>query len=699
MRDLVLDAPLLQVALALTLVVAAAALLYRIDRGNRHLPAGLRAALGIVRAATLAVLVLLLFRPVLRSKETAANQPSLLVLQDASRSVADEAPAWASNLDTWMAELPGEEGQAGADVQAYAFGSDLSQWTPGQSLEDPTTDLSSALDLLAGQWAGRPIGAIVLATDGRFNRGRDPELEGLSFGAPVHIIALGDTAFKKDVRIDRVLHNDVAGLGNRFPIEVEIGAQAVGDRLQVTLSGSGIRQQETVTLQRGGAPATVTFLVEADRPGIRRYTLAVDTVEGEVNRDNNRRTITIDVIERRKRILLTSAAPHPDRGAWANALSGNANYEVVQRPLKDVASQGFPGDDEWDGLLMFGFDPGNATAREVFVAAKQSRVPIGLTIGPTADFGALRDLGIGLDVRPTREGLTTDPKGTVNPAFPYFAVDPALDNLLVEVPPVVTPFGEVTWGAAHVPLLFQRIGGITTEYPLLTVAQTESGRLMTLLGAGSWRWRQVGYLRTGTHEAFDKMVGQLVQYLTSDPGIDRFRVDGPRLLDEDERLTFQARAYDATLQPLLGADISLTLRDSAGTEFDFRFSATAGTGYALDAGRLPKGTYSWNAVTELAGERFERRGTVNIRGIQIERSGRPAQHDRLRRMAEATGGQVFAPSELDALTEKLTASDRFLPDLSFTELLQDLMAWQSLLWILLLLLSIEWFARRWAGTY
>ena len=158
MRDLVLDAPLLQVALALTLVVAAAALLYRIDRGNRHLPAGLRAALGIVRAATLAVLVLLLFRPVLRSKETSANQPSLLVLQDASRSVADEVPTWASNLDTWMAELPGEEGQAGADVQAYAFGSDLSQWTPRQSLEDPTTDLSSALDLLAGQWAGRPIG-------------------------------------------------------------------------------------------------------------------------------------------------------------------------------------------------------------------------------------------------------------------------------------------------------------------------------------------------------------------------------------------------------------------------------------------------------------------------------------------------------------------------------------------------------------
>jgi len=699
MRDLVLDAPMLQVALALTLVVAAAALLYRIDRGNRHLPAPLRAALGVVRAATLAVLVLLLFRPVLRSTEKSADQPSLLVLQDASRSISDDTPDWSTTLDSWLAGLPGDEGQAGADIAAYAFGSDLAEWKAGQSLEDPTTDLSSALDILAGQWAGRPIGAVVLATDGRFNRGRDPELQRLSFGAPVHIVALGDTAFQKDLRIDRVLHNDVAGLGNRFPIEVEVGAQAMAGTVGVTLSGSGIRQQQEVRLERGGAPATLTFLVEADRPGIRRYTIAVDAVDGEVNLDNNRRDISIDIIERRKRILLTSTAPHPDRGAWANALSGNANYEVVQRPIASLSDSPFPGDEDWDGVLVFGFDPGDGPTRSLFLAARDARIPVGLAIAPDADFDAVRDLGIGLDVRPTREGLTTDPKGTVNPGFPYFAVDDALEDLLLEVPPLVSPFGEISWGAAHTPLLLQRIGGISTEYPLLTVAQTQRGRLMTLLGEGSWRWRQVGYLRTGSHAAFDKMVGQLVQYLTSDPGIDRFRVDGPRLLDEDERLSFQARVYDATLQPQAGADITLTLRDSVGTEYDFRFSSTAGAGYALDAGRLSKGAYSWTAATDLAGERFERRGTVNIRGIQIERNGRPAEHDRLRRMAESTGGEVFAPDELDRLQDRLAASDRFLPELTWTERLQDLIAWQALLWILLGLLSLEWFARRWAGTY
>ena len=40
------------------------------------------------------------------------------------------------------------------------------------------------------------------------------------------------------------------------------------------------------------------------------------------------------MIERKKRILITSTAPHPDRGAWANALSANANYEVVQKSVE-----------------------------------------------------------------------------------------------------------------------------------------------------------------------------------------------------------------------------------------------------------------------------------------------------------------------------------------------------------------------------
>lgn len=439
------------------------------------------------------------------------------------------------------------------------------------------------------------------------------------------------------------------------------------------------------------------FLIEAKQPGIQRYRIWLDAIQGEDNTENNTRTALVDVIEGRKRILISGPAPHPDQGAWANALSSNINYEVVLLDHDAVGDPLAPGD--WDAAFLFSFDPSQAQAAALFTRLKQAGIPIGVILDPLSPCTGLQGLGLGFDFRVTRQGLTADPKGSLNPAFPHFQTQDGMEAWLAEVPPLMSPFGEADWGPAHTPLLFQKIGGIQTEQPLLTLTQTASGRGMVLLGEGSWRWRQVGFLRTGTHELFDDLIGKLAQFLTSDPGIDRFRVDAPRILDEDQRLQMQARAYDATLQPYSGADIALELTDSAGTRFNYRFSAAPTGGYALDAGRWPRGTYTWRATTEIGGTAFERNGLLEVRAMALERNGRPADHAILQRMAQSTGGIAVEPARLDSLTAVLSASGRFTPERDWAERLQDIIQWKLLAYILLGLLSVEWMIRRWAGTY
>lgn len=699
MRDVLLDAPFLQVALALTLVVVAAALLYRIDKGNRHLSGGLRSVLGVIRAFILAILVLLLFRPVLRFEETNTRQPSLIVLQDVSASIGMDHPNWSDQLDTWIATLPSEEGQPGASVKKYGFGSSLVSLDVADTLTftDPTTDLSSALDIVQGQWAGAPVGAIVIATDGRFNRGLNPEGETRRLPAPLHFITLGDTSLKKDVRILRLLHNDVAGLGNQFPIEAEVAAQGYEGTATVRITGPETDERQEVTFDGSGLPQTVRFLVEAARPGIQRYRINLQGIEDEENRDNNRRTALIDVIEGRKHILMAGPAPHPDMGAWANALSSNLNYEVESYPLSEIPEA--IGDDAWDAAFLFSFDPDNKEATGALQKCKDAGIPTGIILDPLARFEALSGLGLGVNLTTTRQGLTTDPRGAINPAFPHFQLAEGISEWLAEAPPLMSPFVTAEWGPAHTPLLFQRIGGITTEQPLLTVTQTNNERGLFLLGEGSWRWRQVGYLRTGSHDLFNDLIGKLTQFLTSDPGIRRFRVEAPRLLDEDQRLQIQARTYDATLQPYEGADIALELIDSAGTRYDYRFSSSAAGGYAVNAGRWPRGTYTWRASTEIGGTPFERSGIIEVRPMELERSGRPADHAVLQRMALAAQGMAISPDSLDTLTAALTASNRFTPERDVSERLRDIIEWKTLVLILLGLLCSEWIVRRWAGTY
>lgn len=73
-----------------------------------------------------------------------------------------------------------------------------------------------------------------------------------------------------------------------------------------------------------------------------------------------------------------------------------------------------------------------------------------------------------------------------------------------------------------------------------------------------------------------------------------------------------------------------------------------------------------------------------------EESG--AAFDTLRRVARETGGDLVASNEIDALAERLAATS------SITETTHDiweLRSWWPLAFIIPLLLSLEWFARRW----
>ena len=100
----------------------------------------------------------------------------------------------------------------------------------------------------------------------------------------------------------------------------------------------------------------------------------------------------MDVIERKKH------PAHRDRSSrpWSvvNALSANANYEVVQHT---VATSPTALDEGPGRLFFFGFDPGDKTV-ETCSRPPANGWPLGLIVDAEADFSALAELGIGVDV-------------------------------------------------------------------------------------------------------------------------------------------------------------------------------------------------------------------------------------------------------------------------------------------------------------
>ena len=83
-----------------------------------------------------------------------------------------------------------------------------------------------------------PINVVanIIASDGIYNSGSNPLYSNYPFNAPLYTLCLGDTITKKDLELTSVSYNEIAYLGNSFPISTTVLSQySKGERLEVSI--------------------------------------------------------------------------------------------------------------------------------------------------------------------------------------------------------------------------------------------------------------------------------------------------------------------------------------------------------------------------------------------------------------------------------------------------------------------------------
>src|SRR5690554_7051818 len=84
------------------------------------------------------------------------------------------------------------------------------------------TDIGKALNRVYDNYYGRNIGAVVLLSDGNFNAGTTPLVIAEKFKkTPIYTLTVGDTIQKVDHLVKSIVANEIAFLGNKFPVEVD----------------------------------------------------------------------------------------------------------------------------------------------------------------------------------------------------------------------------------------------------------------------------------------------------------------------------------------------------------------------------------------------------------------------------------------------------------------------------------------------
>lgn len=674
--------------------VYAFALYYR-EHSLAQLNKWLRILMATFRFVLVSILAFLLLSPMIKTIFREVEKPIVIVAQDNSKSILitkdsayyhKEYPEQMNNL---IKDL-----QKDYDVKQFSFGDGVKEGI-NYSYSDLQTNISQLFEEIYNKYYGRNVGAIIMASDGLYNQGSNPVYSSKNQKIPVYTIALGDTTVHKDLILSSVFFNKIVYLGNDFPLQVNIDARECGGSTsQLTVSkDSTVLFRKQIDIANNNYHASVPVILEAKTKGIHHYKVKLSEVAGEITTSNNEKDVFIEVMENKQKILLIANSPHPDLSALKQSIESNENYEV-----KTVFIDKFDGNvNDYNAVILHQIPANTNPANNLLLNLKSKNIPVWYILGTESSIGVFNSLSIGLTINDSRN-KSNDAIPVYMKDFSLFTLTDATKKNLAQFPPLVAPFGSYKTTSNIYPMLQQQIGSVKTDYPLLFFKQDGESKLCVLACEGLWKWRLTDYMLNQNHESFNEIITKIIQFLSVRDDKSKFRVYSKHNYSENEVLQFDAEVFNDSYELINTPEVHLEIINQEKKNFPFTFSKTD-KAYTLKAGYLPVGDYSYNASVKVGDKTLSASGVFSVSALQVESNETIANHSLLFSLAKDHGGAMVYPKNLNDIA-KMIAAREDIKSVSYEhKQLKDLINLKWVFFLLLALVSLEWFLRKRSGSY
>jgi hypothetical protein len=682
------------VVLCIVLGIAYASALYYKERKNEFSLA-LKWVMATLRAVAVALIAFLLLNPMIKKVSRTSEKPVIIIAADNSQSIIT-----GKDSSYYRNEFP-KEIAAVADklrekfnVKEYTFGDEVNQGL-NINFTEKQTAFSSLFDEITTRFTNRNVGAMIIASDGIYNKGTNPLYASSGIGFPVYTIALGDTNIHKDIILNKVNYNRIAYKGNFFPVEVMVNAKkckGLSSKVIIT-DGKEVVFSKNLSFKSDNDFKTVKLKLKADRTGMQHYKVRVLPVDGELSLTNNALDIFIDVLEGRQKILILANSPHPDISALKQAITSNKNYEA-----EDFIIDKFDKSVEGYNLVILHQLPSLAHSTDGILKRIQAQnIPVLFILGSQSGISMFNKLKTGFSIDGTRI-IYNDALPVINPEFTLFSLSDKVLRAVQYFPPLLSPYGNYEVSPSVNVLLEQMIGIVETNYPLVLFNQTPYKKIGIINGEGVWKWRMYDFKKNGNHNAFNEIVNKIVQYLSVKVDKSLFRVYGKNNFKENGDIEFDAEVYNESYELVNESDVTLVITDNEGNRYPYTFNRTV-RAYHLNAGSLPVGNYKYTARVNTNGKILTANGEFVISALNVETTNTIANHNLLYNLAVKRGGEMLFPSQIDELVSKIESRDD-IKTIVYTQLRYiEILNLPWLLALIIGLLSIEWFMRKRAGGY
>jgi hypothetical protein len=597
-----------------------------------------------------------LFSVVLEIHFSKQEKPLLMVLLDSSGSMDEtESTGTRSALaKQYLHEklLP----QLGnrARIELLLFSDNIYEQGDTATINKGVTMIGSSLNRIQAQ--SQIPSAVFLLSDGRNTSGDDPVevAERLSF--PVYSVKIGEIKEKNNLLISAIRVNPIVYSGDSVPVSVVLGNSGI-ERKEVSVT---LRSREKVIAKSmipaiaQGVETPLQLIFVPAGEGLHSYELSITTFENESSTEDNHRSFSVRVIEKRKKVLLIAFQMNWDYRFLREFL--NAQEDIESHCYARVSNDYFivehlneakKGKLGTDALLSADITilinpKGIAQDYYVHITKRVFNDGMGLLIlgNELPGFSAFKEsypfvLSTGAragDVLPvpTKEGRSAhllELNGKVPEAFP----------------PLSNPLQIRT--AKSTATVYLESSGQPGESatPLFASINYGKGKIAAFAAENLWHWKTLPYATKTMPSVYDNMMNNILKWLIA-------RKEGERLVLHADRtkilwgepLSVSAALYDEMMNPLEGGVIVLKIAKDGVAVGDFVMKDVGEGNYERSIPMLEPGKYTVCAEARFPEAMHSTSSfSFEVEAREIEKLTTEPNHLLLRNIAQASGGKCL----------------------------------------------------------
>ncbi len=421
------------------------------------------------RFSTIFLILLLLINPSLKKNNIETIKPNLLVAVDNSKSIKFNSQN--EEVESLVEKLKEDkELNNKYNISFFGFGNGLYPLAE-LNFKESQTNLSLPFQEFSKLYK-TGSSPVILISDGNQTVGNSVEF--VNYKSPVFPFIVGDTTVFDDIYINQLNVNPYSFINNQLPVELFInytGSKSLTKNLNVYHKATKV-YSEKFQFSASQNVRTASFYLTANTVGTQFYTATVDQLENEQNTLNNTKNFSINVIEEKSKILILTAIVHPDLGMLKKAIESNKQRTVTVSTLANYKNN------ISDYQLVILYQP-NVQFKNIFAEINKKKLNYFVITGRSTDWNFLNNIQSSFSKKISTEQENYRPIFNSNYAT-FLSTDIDFSNFS----PIEDYFGEISFSVPYQSLLFQKIGNIATQKPLLVTFENTCHKALI-----NWKWQ------------------------------------------------------------------------------------------------------------------------------------------------------------------------------------------------------------------